>query len=139
MNSTSNRRLWFLGFFKVSSPKNGIYELKNLQRTQLVVRALEHQGRRIKNFPVGHPSWDSSYVNSLYFGVPMEPEASGYPKGLMLGRDKNIHIRLTGSTPMGDHEAFWELTGFGFYQNSEVKRVRAKAIPRWVTYWEVLM
>ena len=36
---------------------------------------------------------------SLNFGVPMEPEASELPKGLMLGRDGNIHIRIT---PLGD-------------------------------------
>ena len=32
---------------------------------------------------------------SLNFGVPMEPEASEFPKGLVLGRDENIHIRIT--------------------------------------------
>ena len=32
----------------------------------------------------------------------MESEASELPKGLVLGRDENIHIRLTRSTPMGD-------------------------------------
>ncbi|RXH80091.1 hypothetical protein DVH24_041238 [Malus domestica] len=32
------------------------------------------------------------------------------------------------------HEAFWGLTGFGFYRNSEVKRVRARAFPGWVTH-----
>ena len=36
---------------------------------------------------------------SLNFGVPMEPEASELPKGLVLGRDGNIHIRIT---PLGD-------------------------------------
>ena len=36
---------------------------------------------------------------SLNFGVPMEPEASELPKGLVLGRDVNIHIRIT---PLGD-------------------------------------
>ena len=28
------------------------------------------------------------------------------------------------------HEAFWELTGFGFGRNSEVKRVQGQSIPR---------
>ncbi|RXH89079.1 hypothetical protein DVH24_006057 [Malus domestica] len=51
---------------------------------------------------MGHPSWDCSRANSLNFGVPMEPEASELPKGLVLGKDGNIHIRLTGSTPLGD-------------------------------------
>ncbi|RXI07390.1 hypothetical protein DVH24_026526 [Malus domestica] len=37
------------------------------------------------------------------------------------------------------HEAFWELTGFGFHRNSEVKRVRAREILGWVTHWEVLV
>ena len=39
---------------------------------------------------------------SLNFEVPMEPEASELLKGLVLGRDENIHIRLIGSTPLGD-------------------------------------
>ncbi|RXH67899.1 hypothetical protein DVH24_028046 [Malus domestica] len=29
------------------------------------------------------------------FSVPIEPEASELPEGLMLGKDENIHIRLT--------------------------------------------
>ncbi|RXH75722.1 hypothetical protein DVH24_039421 [Malus domestica] len=32
----------------------------------------------------------------------MEPEVSELPKGLVLGRDENIHLRLRGSTPLGD-------------------------------------
>ena len=36
---------------------------------------------------------------SLNFGVPTEPEASELPKSLVLGRDGNIHIRIT---PLGD-------------------------------------
>ncbi|KAM1131448.1 hypothetical protein ACFX19_046680 [Malus domestica] len=36
---------------------------------------------------------------SLNFGVPMEPEASELPKNLVLGRDENIHLRIT---PLGD-------------------------------------
>ncbi|KAM1233088.1 hypothetical protein FF1_002838 [Malus domestica] len=32
----------------------------------------------------------------------MEPEASELPKGLVLGRDGNIHIRITGFTPLGN-------------------------------------
>ena len=32
----------------------------------------------------------------------MEPEANELPKNLVLGRDRNIHIRLIGSTPLGD-------------------------------------
>ncbi|RXI06451.1 hypothetical protein DVH24_018493 [Malus domestica] len=48
---------------------------------------------------MGHPSWDCSRANSLNFGVLMEPEASELPKGLVLGRDENIHLRIT---PLGD-------------------------------------
>ncbi|RXI01080.1 hypothetical protein DVH24_001314 [Malus domestica] len=55
-----------------------------------------------ENFPMGHPSWECSCPNLLNFGVPMEPKASELLKGLVLGRDGNIHIRLTGSTPLGD-------------------------------------
>ncbi|RXH79881.1 hypothetical protein DVH24_041028 [Malus domestica] len=36
---------------------------------------------------------------SLNFEVPTELEASGLPKGLVLGRDGNIHLRIT---PLGD-------------------------------------
>ena len=32
----------------------------------------------------------------------MESEVSELLKGLVLGRDGNIHIRLIGSTPLGD-------------------------------------
>ena len=39
--------------------------------------------------------------HATHFEVPTEPEASELPKGLVLGRDGNIHIRLTGSTPLG--------------------------------------
>ena len=51
---------------------------------------------------MGHSSWDCSSLNSLNFGVLMEPEVSELPKGLVLGRDENIYIRLTGSIPLGD-------------------------------------
>ena len=51
---------------------------------------------------MGHPSWECSRANSFHFGVPMESEVSELPKGLVLGRDGNIHLRLTGSTPLGD-------------------------------------
>ena len=45
-------------------------------------------------------------MNSLNFGVPTEPEASKLPKNLVLGRDENIHIRLTGSTPLNDVRSY---------------------------------
>ena len=32
----------------------------------------------------------------------MEAEANELLKSLVLGRDENIHIRLIGSTPLGD-------------------------------------
>ncbi|RXI03750.1 hypothetical protein DVH24_038024 [Malus domestica] len=55
-------------------------------------------------------SWNCSRANLLNFGVPMEPEVSELPKDLgpelpkdlVLGRGGNIHIRLIGSTPLGD-------------------------------------
>ncbi|RXI05388.1 hypothetical protein DVH24_006645 [Malus domestica] len=40
--------------------------------------------------------------------------------------------------PLRRHETFWELIGFEFHRNFEVKRVRARAILEWVTHWEVL-
>ncbi|RXH90526.1 hypothetical protein DVH24_035290, partial [Malus domestica] len=59
-----------------------------------------------ENFLVGHPLWECSCANSLNFRVPMEPEASELPKCLVLGRDENIHIRLTKSTPLDDYFTF---------------------------------
>ncbi|CAN6684699.1 unnamed protein product [Malus baccata var. baccata] len=55
---------------------------------------------------MGHPSWDCSHANLLNFGVPMEPEVSELPKGLVLGRDENIHIRLIGSIPLDDMRCY---------------------------------
>ncbi|RXH68894.1 hypothetical protein DVH24_031227 [Malus domestica] len=46
-----------------------------------------------KNFLVGHLSWNCSHTKSLNFGIPMKPEASESPKGLVLGRGGHIHIR----------------------------------------------
>ena len=36
----------------------------------------------------------------------MEPEASELPKGLVLGRDGNIHIRITPLGDVGSHKKF---------------------------------
>ena len=57
---------------------------------------------REQNFLVGHPSWECSGPFSLNFGVSTKSEASELLKGLVLGRDGNIHIRLTRSTPLDD-------------------------------------
>ena len=43
---------------------------------------------------------------SLNFGVPTEPEASELPKGLALGRDGNIHIRITPLGDVGSHKHY---------------------------------
>ncbi|KAM1736911.1 hypothetical protein ACFX12_015215 [Malus domestica] len=40
---------------------------------------------------------------SLNFKVPTEPEASELPKCLVLGRDENIHLRIT---PLGDMRCY---------------------------------
>ncbi|RXH74022.1 hypothetical protein DVH24_016844 [Malus domestica] len=58
------------------------------------------------NFPMDCPSWDCSRMNSLNFGVPMELEANKLPKCLVLGRNGNIHIRLRGSTPLGNVQCY---------------------------------
>ncbi|RXH98474.1 hypothetical protein DVH24_010799 [Malus domestica] len=50
---------------------------------------------------VTHPEIALAAI-SLNFGVPIESEASDFPKSLMLDRDENIHIRLTRSTLLGD-------------------------------------
>ncbi|CAN6699474.1 unnamed protein product [Malus baccata var. baccata] len=70
-------------------------------RRSMILSALSPD-HTITNFPVGHSSCECSRPNLLNFGVPMEPEASELPKGLVLGRDGNIHIRLKGSTSIGD-------------------------------------
>ena len=40
---------------------------------------------------------------SLNFGVPTEPEASELPKGLLLGKDENIHLKITTLGDVGCH------------------------------------
>ncbi|CAN6567741.1 unnamed protein product [Malus baccata var. baccata] len=71
--------------------------------TILSVLGLDHVLTELtRELPVGHPSWDYSRAISLNFGIPMESEASELPKGLVLSRDDNIHIRHRGSTPLGD-------------------------------------
>ncbi|RXH81335.1 hypothetical protein DVH24_006160 [Malus domestica] len=47
---------------------------------------------------VTHPGIALAFF-SLNFEVPTEPEASELPKDLVLGRDRNIHLRIT---PLGD-------------------------------------
>ncbi|RXI09288.1 hypothetical protein DVH24_033905 [Malus domestica] len=64
---------------------------------------MSHPGLDSTNSTIGHPSWDCSCANSLNFGVLMESEASEPPKGLVPGRDENIHIRFRGSTPLSDN------------------------------------
>ncbi|RXH86727.1 hypothetical protein DVH24_022000 [Malus domestica] len=59
-------------------------------------RPLNHgfvSGNSYENFPVGHPSWDCSCAISLNFGVPMEPEVSELPKGLVLYGGGHVHLR----------------------------------------------
>ncbi|TQD75892.1 hypothetical protein C1H46_038573 [Malus baccata] len=48
-----------------------------------------------RELPSGSPIMDCTCANSLNFRVPMEPEASELPKSLVLGKDENIHIKLT--------------------------------------------
>ncbi|BBN67912.1 glutamate receptor 2.2 [Prunus dulcis] len=38
---------------------------------------------------------------------------------------------------MRQHEAFWELTGFGVVGTPKLSELGARAIPGWVTHWEV--
>ncbi|RXH96184.1 hypothetical protein DVH24_008684, partial [Malus domestica] len=61
---------------------------------------------------------------------------------------KNLNLKIHGENVCRNvnhmicaqtHETFWELIGFGFHQNSEVKRVCVKAIQGCVTHWEVLV
>ncbi|RXI03168.1 hypothetical protein DVH24_003820 [Malus domestica] len=49
---------------------------------------------RARSTTVTHPGSDLASF-SLNFGVPTEPEASELPKGLVLGRDENIYLRIT--------------------------------------------
>ncbi|RXH85531.1 hypothetical protein DVH24_009352, partial [Malus domestica] len=46
-------------------------------------------------------------TSSLNFGVPTKPEASELPKGLVLGKDGNIDLRIT---HLGDVEDQWAVS-----------------------------
>ncbi|CAN6711239.1 unnamed protein product [Malus baccata var. baccata] len=55
---------------------------------------------------------------SLNFGVPTELEASELPKGLVLGRDENIHLRITPLGDVGCHKDGLTSCNFGLGMNS---------------------
>ncbi|KAM1576396.1 hypothetical protein ACFX15_032199 [Malus domestica] len=63
---------------------------------------------------------------SLNFRVPIEPKASELPKDLVLGRDENIHLRITPLGDVGCHSphtkqvALVMNTGSGIHQLKEV-------------------
>ncbi|RXI04684.1 hypothetical protein DVH24_038958 [Malus domestica] len=59
-------------------------------------------GNSDENFLVGHSSWYYSCPNSLNFGVSMEPEASEFPKGLVLYGGGHVHIRHITHSPLVD-------------------------------------
>ncbi|RXH70118.1 hypothetical protein DVH24_007374 [Malus domestica] len=58
-------------------------------------------GNSREQLPSGSPILGVSALTSfsLNFGVPTEPEANELPKCLVLGRDENIHLRIT---PLGN-------------------------------------
>ncbi|RXH78779.1 hypothetical protein DVH24_002297 [Malus domestica] len=67
----------------------------------------------LTNFLVGHPSWDCSRVNSLNFGVPMEPEANELPKGLFnVPQELLVEDKL--SKLLESTELYIEITNQGF-------------------------
>ncbi|RXH81326.1 hypothetical protein DVH24_027510, partial [Malus domestica] len=80
-------------------------------------------GNSHKNFTLGHPSWECSCANSLNFGVLMESETNELPKGLVLGRDGNIHIRLRGSTPLGNECSHANSLNFGVPMEPEANEL----------------
>ncbi|CAN6560172.1 unnamed protein product [Malus baccata var. baccata] len=86
------------------------------------------------NFLMGHPSWDCSLTNSLNFRVPMEPKASELPKDIVLGKDRNIHIRLRGSTPLGDDCSCVNSLNFEVPMEPE-----ASELPKGLTMWDIII
>ena len=53
---------------------------------------------------------------SLNFRVPTEPKASELPKSLVLGRDENIHIRITPLGDVGSHNTGWQFLDIEQYR-----------------------
>ncbi|KAM1347885.1 hypothetical protein ACFX2H_036764 [Malus domestica] len=62
---------------------------------------------------------------SLNFGVSMEPKASELLKGLVLGRDENIHLRIT---PLGDVGCYNSLAS-GSIRTPKLSEKVARALP----------
>ncbi|CAN6697219.1 unnamed protein product [Malus baccata var. baccata] len=56
-----------------------------------------------EQLPSGSPIMGALATLSLNFGVPTEPETSELPKGLVLGRDENIHLRITPLDDVGSY------------------------------------
>ncbi|CAN6718518.1 unnamed protein product [Malus baccata var. baccata] len=52
---------------------------------------------------------------SLNFGVPTEPEASELSKGIVLGRDENIHLRITPLNDVRCHNKLDTSSSINFY------------------------
>ncbi|RXH94604.1 hypothetical protein DVH24_024288 [Malus domestica] len=76
----------------------------------------------------------SSLPNTRPFGRSLASDSIGTPNSHesnpMMGDPlRSSCVSSQKQNLEGVHEAFWELTGFGFHRNSEVKRVRARAIP----------
>ncbi|KAM1917113.1 hypothetical protein ACFX13_036753 [Malus domestica] len=62
-------------------------------------------------------------------------------EGVVGAQNEQYRVTVESSSGCGGGRGrdVWGLTGFGFHRNSEVKRDRARAIPRWVTHWEILV
>ncbi|RXH90648.1 hypothetical protein DVH24_035412 [Malus domestica] len=70
---------------------------ENRLRAKRVDEDLERDSKKRLRWVIHPGSALTSF--SLNFGVPTKPEASELLKGLVLGRDGNIHLRIT---PLGD-------------------------------------
>ena len=92
-----------LGSSRVSSQKQKCEGVAGAQNEQYRPRPRPHgfvYGNSHENFLVGHPSWIALARTRLTSEFRWNSKPVSSQKSLVLGRDKNIHIRLAGSTPM---------------------------------------
>ena len=55
---------------------------------------------------------------------------------VLVGASVNLVVALVWPIP-STYKAFWELTAFGVVGTPKLSELGARAIPGWVTHWEV--
>ncbi|KAI5314146.1 hypothetical protein L3X38_043322 [Prunus dulcis] len=116
----------------------------------------EDEFPHVPGFGSGSRAWHEAFWELTGFGVVGTPKLSELGARAIPGwvTHWEVALELLETKPYGqrggpkrtisccggvdpEHEAFWELTGFGVVGTPKLSELRARAIPGWVTHWEV--